>query len=100
MNWVLMAGLIMAAYGNTTVLLIGVILFGATTLFSVITLPVEFDASNRALAWLDESQVMVNVDHDKAKNALFWAAMTYTVAALASIGQLLYFIMRLLAARR
>jgi len=95
-----MAGLIMAAYGNTTVLLIGVILFGATTLFSVITLPVEFDASNRALAWLDESQVMVNVDHDKAKNALFWAAMTYTVAALASIGQLLYFIMRLLAARR
>jgi len=100
MNWVLMAGLIMAAYGNTTVLLIGVILFGATTLFSVITLPVEFDASNRALAWLDESQVMGNVDHDKAKNALFWAAMTYTVAALASIGQLLYFIMRLLAARR
>jgi Zn-dependent membrane protease YugP len=77
-----------------------VILFGATTLFSVITLPVEFDASNRALAWLDESQVMENVDHDKAKNALFWAAMTYTVAALASIGQLLYFIMRLLAARR
>ena len=76
------------------------ILFGATTLFSVITLPVEFDASNRALAWLDESQVMENVDHDKAKNALFWAAMTYTVAALASIGQLLYFIMRLLAARR
>jgi Zn-dependent membrane protease YugP len=77
-----------------------VILFGATTLFSVITLPVEFDASNRALAWLDESQVMENVDHDKAQNALFWAAMTYKVAALASIGQLLYFIMRLLAARR
>ena len=100
MHWVLMAGLVMVAYGSTTVLLIGVILFGATTLFSVITLPVEFDASNRALAWLDESQVMVNVDHDKAKNALFWAAMTYTVAALASIGQLLYFIMRLLAARR
>lgn len=100
MNWVLMAGLLMAAYGNTTVLLIGVILFATTTLFSIITLPVEFDASNRALAWLDESRVMGNVDHDKAKNALFWAAMTYTVAALASIGQLLYFIMRLMAARR
>ena len=100
LNIVLMIGLILAAYGSTTVLLIGVILFATTTLFSVITLPVEFDASNRALAWLDESQVMGNVDHDKAKNALFWAAMTYTVAAIASIGQLLYFIMRLMAARR
>lgn len=100
LNIVLMIGLILAAYGNTTVLLVGVILFATTTLFSVITLPVEFDASKRALAWLDESRVMGEVDHDKAKNALFWAAMTYTVAAIASIGQLLYFIMRLMAARR
>jgi Zn-dependent membrane protease YugP len=100
MNIVLMAGLVMAAYGNTTVLLIGVILFATTTLFSVITLPVEFDASRRALAWLDGSHALGNVDHEKAKNALFWAAMTYTVAAIASIGQLMYFIMRLLAARR
>lgn len=100
LNIILMAGLIIAAYGSTTVLLIGVILFATTTLFSVITLPVEFDASNRALAWLDESHALRGVDHDKARNALFWAAMTYTVAAIASIGQLLYFIMRLLAARR
>jgi len=100
LNPVLMVGLILAAMGNTTVLWIGVILFGATTLFSVITLPVEFDASRRALAWLDESRVLGDLDHEKAKNALFWAAMTYTVAALASIGQLLYFIMRLMAARR
>ncbi len=100
MMYVLMAGLFMAASGNTTVLLIGVIMFGATTLFSFITLPVEFDASNRALAWLDNSHAMGDLDHDKAKNALFWAAMTYTVAAIASLGQLLYFVMRLLAARR
>lgn len=100
MMWVLMAGMFLAASGNTTVLLIGVIMFAATTLFSFITLPVEFDASRRALVWLDGSHAMGNLDHDKAKNALFWAAMTYTVAAIASLGQLLYFIMRLLAARR
>lgn len=100
MQWILMIGLFLASSGNTTVLLIGVILFATTTLFSIITLPVEFDASNRALAWIDQSRIMGNLDHEKAKNALFWAAMTYTVAALASIGQLLYFIMRLMAARR
>jgi Zn-dependent membrane protease YugP len=71
-----------------------------TTLFSVITLPVEFDASRRALAWLDSSRTLANVEHDKAKNALFWAAMTYTVAAIASIGQLLYYVFRLMEARR
>ncbi|MDF1824214.1 MAG: zinc metallopeptidase [Verrucomicrobiales bacterium] len=100
MMWVLMAGMFLAASGNTTVLLIGVIMFAATTLFSFITLPVEFDASRRALVWLDGSHAMGDLDHDKAKNALFWAAMTYTVAAIASLGQLLYFVMRLLAARR
>lgn len=100
MNWVLLAGLFLAASGNTTVLFIGVILFATTTLFSIITLPVEFDASRRALAWLDQSQALAGVDHEKAKNALFWAAMTYTVAAIASIGQLLYYLMRLMSARR
>lgn len=100
MMYVLMAGLFLAASGSTTVLLVGVILFAATTLFSFITLPVEFDASRRALVWLDDSRAMGDLDHDKAKNALFWAAMTYTVAAIASLGQLLYFVMRLLAARR
>ncbi len=100
MNWVLLAGLFLASSGNTTVLFVGVLLFATTTLFSVITLPVEFDASRRALAWLDNSGSLQNLDHDKAKNALFWAAMTYTVAAIASIGQLLYYIMRLMDARR
>jgi Zn-dependent membrane protease YugP len=77
-----------------------VALFAMTTLFSVITLPVEFDASRRALVWLDSSRTLANVEHDKAKNALFWAAMTYTVAAIASIGQLLYYVFRLMDARR
>jgi len=99
-QYILIFGLILAASGNIVVLFIGVVLFALTTLFSVITLPVEFDASRRALAWLDQSQALGGLDHDKAKNALFWAAMTYTVAAIASIGQLLYYVMRLTAARR
>ncbi len=100
LQFVLPLGLILAANGHTLTLWIGVILFSATTLFSIITLPVEFDASRRALAWLDQSRSLASLDHRKAKNALFWAAMTYTVAAIASIGQLLYFVMRLMAARR
>lgn len=101
-QYILIFGLILASSGsgNVTVLFIGVVLFALTTLFSVITLPVEFDASRRALAWLDSSRSLANVEHEKAKNALFWAAMTYTVAAIASIGQLLYYVFRLLEARR
>lgn len=99
-QYLLLIGLVLAASGNTTVLWIGVILFASTTLFSIVTLPVEFDASRRALAWLDQSRIMGGLEHGRAKNALFWAAMTYTVAAIASIGQLLYYVMRLMAARR
>ena len=73
-------------------LLAGIVLFGITTLFSVITLPVEFDASKRALAWLDNSRIISSVDHAKAKDGLWWAAMTYVVAALASIAHLLYYL--------
>ncbi|MBV7528822.1 zinc metallopeptidase [Chitinophaga sp. sic0106] len=97
-NWVLLAGILLI---NTfpQLLLIGVILFGVTTLFSVITLPVEFDASKRALAWLDSSRVMSAGEHDKAKNALWWAAMTYVVAALASIATFVQYLMIFLGAR-
>ena len=63
------------------------------TLFSLVTLPVEFDASNRALAWLNASRITVGEEHEKAKNALQWAASTYVVATLAAITQLLYFIL-------
>ena len=68
--------------------------FAITTLFALVTLPVEFDASKRALAWLDNSRVATGVQHDGAKDALWWAAMTYVVAALSSITVLLYLFLR------
>ena len=99
-QWILMAGLGMAAYGNTMILLVGIILFAVTTLFSVITLPVEFNASSRALQWMESSGITRGENHRKAKKALFWAAMTYTVGALASIGQLFYFVSLYLRSQR
>ena len=74
-------------------LLIVIIAMAITTLFSLITLPVEFDASNRALAWLDNTGNVRGVEHDSAKDALKWAAMTYLVAALSSVAMLIYFIL-------
>ena len=73
-------------------LLLGIGLFGLTTLFSFITLPVEFDASRRALAWMDQRGVVTTQEHGMAKDALWWAAMTYVVAALASLASLLYYV--------
>ncbi len=70
------------------------------TLFSVVTLPVEFDASNRALAWLTTKGIVMDNEKDMAKDALKWAAMTYIVAALSAIASLLYWIMMLTGARR
>ena len=72
-------------------LLLGIGLFSLTTLFSFITLPVEFDASRRALAWMDQRGVVTTQEHGMAKDALWWAAMTYVVAALASLASLLYY---------
>lgn len=94
-QWIIIAGLGVMGFGggNSTVLLIGIIMFAVTTLFTVITLPVEFDASNRALAWLRTTNVTSNIEQDKAKDALKWAAMTYVVAALASIAMLVQYIM-------
>lgn len=94
-NFVIMAGIIMLAMGNLlgdTVFLIGIILFAMTTLFAFITLPVEYDASNRALAWLQTNNMVTNQEYDGAKDALKWAARTYVVAALGSLATLLYFI--------
>lgn len=97
---VLMAGLALVVAGqNLTVLLIGILLFAGTTLFAFVTLPVEFDASRRALEWLDRSGAAQGVSHKQAKDALFWAAMTYVVGALASLGQLFYYIMLFMRAR-
>ena len=93
-QWIIIAGIALYAAGSTPIVgMIGIALFAVTTLFAFVTLPVEFDASNRALAWIDKSGVMTSQKHDKAKNALWWAAMTYVVAALGSLAQLLYWIM-------
>jgi len=73
-------------------LLIGIILFASTVVFSLITLPVEYDASNRALAWMDQKNMVTTQEHDAAKDALKWAARTYVVAALGSIATLLYYL--------
>jgi len=80
------------------IMLITIIAFAITTLFSLITLPVEFDASRRALAWLDKSGVTRGAEHEGAKDALHWAAMTYVSAALSSLVMLLFLIFRYIGA--
>lgn len=97
-QWVLLAGIIMINM-FPGLLLAGIILFGLVTLFSVITLPVEFDASKRALAWLNRTNVTNPQEYPKAKDALKWAALTYVVAALASIATLVQYIMIFLGGR-
>lgn len=94
-QWIILAGIGMMGFGhgNQTIFLIGILLFSLSTIFSVITLPVEYDASNRALAWLDTTNVMTDIEHEKAKDALKWAARTYVVAAISSVATLLYYIM-------
>ena len=91
-QWILLAGILMV---NTfpQLLLVGIVIFAATTLFSVITLPVEYDASNRALAWLENKRIVNQQELAGSKDALKWAARTYVVAAIGSIGTLLYYVM-------
>lgn len=91
-QWILLAGILLI---NTfpQLLLIGIVIFAATTLFAFITLPVEYDASNRALAWLENKRMLTQEEQAGAKDALKWAARTYVVAAIGSLGTLLYYIM-------
>ena len=98
MQWLLLAGII---FVNTfpQLLLIGILLFATTTLFSFITLPVEYDASNRALAWIDEKGIVTSQEHAAAKDALKWAARTYVVAAIGSLATLLYYLFIFLSRR-
>lgn len=94
-NFVIMAGLILMYSGSalgSMLFLAGIVLFAITTLFTFITLPVEFDASNRALAWLENKNMVTQEEHAGAKDALKWSARTYVVAALGSLATLLYFI--------
>ena len=97
-QWVLIAGIIFIN-AFPQLIWIGIILFGLTTVFSVITLPVEFDASRRALVWLGNTNVTNTQEYPKAKDALKWAAMTYVIAALASVVTLVQYIMIALSGR-
>lgn len=100
MQWVILAGLgILAVTKSPIVLAVGVALFALTTLFSFITLPVEFDASARAIQWIDQANIMRADQLDGAKDALKWAAMTYVVAALSSLVTLLYYLSLILRRR-
>jgi hypothetical protein len=93
-QWTLMIGVLILIFsGNPLVLAVGVGALALVTLFSFITLPVEFDASSRALLWLDNNYIVMQTrqEHDQAKDALWWAAMTYVVAALSSLAALLYY---------
>jgi uncharacterized protein len=99
MQWILLIGIFMMQ--TTPIpLAIGVAMFALTTLFSFVTLPVEFDASRRALAWMDSRGVVTTQEHGMAKDALKWAAMTYVVAALGSLATLLYYASLLLGGGR
>lgn len=80
-------------------MLLAIIAFAVTTLFAFITLPVEFDASRRALVWLDSSGMTHGAEHDGAKDALWWAAMTYVSAALSSLVMLVYLVLRYMGSR-
>lgn len=94
-QWVIIAGLgfMGIGHGNPTILLVGIVLFAVTTLFSVITLPVEFDASARALKWLEKANITTSEEKSQATDALKWAALTYVVSALASIAMLVQYIL-------
>lgn len=92
LQWVLIAGILLIKV-FPALLLMGIVLFSLTTLFSLITLPVEYDASNRALAWIKQKQIVNGAEYDASKDALKWAARTYVVAAIGSIGTLLYYVM-------
>lgn len=89
--WVLLAG-IFTINVFPALIWIGIALFALTTVFSFVTLPVEIDASSRALAWLDTAGIVREGNKDKAKDALKWAAYTYVVAALGSLATLIYYI--------
>lgn len=100
-QWLIIGGLILGAANQLgfTVAIIGLIFMGLATLFSFITLPVEYDASNRALAWLKNKNMLAPDEYSGAEDALKWAARTYVVAALGSLAMLLYWGLRILGSR-
>jgi len=86
--------------GGPTILFITIIAFAVTTLFSFITLPVEFDASKRALVWLDDAGITTETEHEGAKDALWWAAMTYVAGALSALVIFLFLVLKFVSSNR
>ena len=106
-NILIMIGFALGAFSKSTgsgfgywIAVAGVALFAITTLFTFITLPVEYDASNRALAWLKSKNMVTREEYASAEDSLKWAARTYVVAALGSLAQLLYWVFRLMGSSR
>lgn len=97
--WILLAGILMINF-FPALIWVGIALFAVTTFFSFVTLPVEINASARALNWLNSSGITNTSNHDKAKDALQWAAYTYVVGALSSLATLIYYIMIALSGSR
>ena len=95
-QWAIFGGImLMVMVGSgigQTVLLLGIIMYAMGTLFSFVTLPVEYDASKRALVWLENENMLTAAEHDAAEDSLKWAARTYVVAAIGSLATLLYFL--------
>lgn len=91
MQWILLAG-IFTVQAFPGLLLLGIVLFAMTTIFSFVTLPVEFDASRRALVWIKENRVVNTSEYEMSQDALKWAALTYVVAAIGSLATLLYYV--------
>jgi Zn-dependent membrane protease YugP len=99
-QYLFMFGLVgMSLMKNPIIMFVVLVAFALTALFSLITLPVEFDASRRALAWLDNTGFARGAEYAGAKDALTWAAMTYVAAALAALVQFLYLLMQFLGRR-
>ncbi|MBL7753949.1 MAG: zinc metallopeptidase [Chitinophagaceae bacterium] len=94
-QWLILIGMgVMGlGHGNQWILLLGIMAYAITTIFTLVTLPVEFDASNRALAWMNQTMLTTGEEHEKAEDALKWAARTYIVAAISSVAMLIYYIL-------
>ncbi|MCR4827567.1 MAG: zinc metallopeptidase [Bacteroidales bacterium] len=102
-QWILLAGLVLLSFSSFLgrwVLLVGIVLFALTTIFSLITLPVEYNASERAVEWLESNAITTGDETVMAKDALKWAARTYLIAAISSLATLLYYVMIFLGGRR
>lgn len=104
LNFIVLASIfggafLFSSFPTNTILLVVIGTYGVMTLFTFVTLPVEFDASNRALAWIKQRNIVTDQEHGMAQDALKWAAMTYVVAAIGSLVTLLYYVSLFLGGR-